>query len=265
VALPFVVSDATVLALQAGTVALPSAPPWASHLKRLTGRYWALIPLVSIVATIFAIRFVSGTATGLTYLALAAVPPLAAVTLGWVMRGARAYLGVVALWLFALAWAFPANLVGQGAGALLCALSCVTLGVLLAAVTPTHWLKAGIVLMALADTWLVVTDLLQAPNATLEAAAPAGGLPRLQSEVFGTVSLGYGDLFIAAVLGATIAASAAGSPRRQRTAALVTFVFAAAFDLLFFAVNELPATVPVALAMLALELWDRRRAVRTGS
>jgi hypothetical protein len=260
VALPFVVSDATVLALQAGTVALPCAPTWAVHLKRLSGRFWALIPLGSLVVTIFAIRYLSGTATGLTYLALVAVPPLAAVTLGWVMRGARAYLALVALCLFALAWAFPTDLVGQGAGALLCALSCVTLGVLLAAVTPTHWLKAGIVLMAAADTWLVVTDLLQAPNAALAAAAPAGGLPRLQSEVFGSVSLGYGDLFVAAVLGATVAASGSGSARRQRIAALVTFVFAAAFDLLFFAVDELPATVPVALAMLALELWDRRRA-----
>ena len=46
-----------------------------------------------------------------------------------------------------------------------------TLGVLLAAVTPPGWLKVGIVLMAVADVWLVVSDLLQAPNATLVGGA----------------------------------------------------------------------------------------------
>jgi hypothetical protein len=130
----------------------------------------------------------------------------------------------------------------------------VTLGALLSAVTPASWLKAGIVLMAAADTWLVVSNLLQAPNATLEAAHPGAGLPRLQTEVFGSVSMGYGDLFIAAVLGAVLAADRA----RQRLSALTTLVIAALFDLLFLLVNELPATVPVALALIVIELCTRR-------
>ena len=50
---------------------------------------------------------------------------------------------------------------------MLSALSCVTLGVLLAAVTPPGWLKFGILLMAGADVWLVASDLLQNPNAAL--------------------------------------------------------------------------------------------------
>jgi hypothetical protein len=240
------------LALQAGVVALPRVPPGIERLHRLTGRGWALIPIGSIVAVIFAIRYVSDTATGLTYLALVAVPPLAAAALGWSIWGARPVAAVAAAPLFALAWASKTTLVGEGAGALLSALSCVTLGVLLAAVTPAAWLKAGIVLMAAADTWLVVTDLLQAPNATLIAAHPAAGLPQLQSELFGSVSLGYGDLFIAAVFGAMLARS---DPSRQRVAAVLTFAIAAVFDLLFLVVGELPATVPVALAMLTLEAW----------
>jgi hypothetical protein len=158
--------------------------------------------------------------------------------------------------LFALAWASKSSLVGQGAAVLLSALSCVTLGVLLAAVTPASWLKLGIVLMAGADTWLVVSDLLQAPNATLIAAHPAGGLPRLQTELFGSVSMGYGDLFIAGVFGAVLAA------RRQRAAALLTLTIAAAFDLLFLIVSELPATVPVALALIVIEAWERWGATR---
>jgi hypothetical protein len=127
--------------------------------------------------------------------------------------------------------------------------------VLLAMVAPSGWLKAGIVLMAAADTWLVVSDLLQAPNATLVTAHPAGGLPQLQSELFGSVSMGYGDLFVAALLGALLASDAI----RQRGAALLTLVIAALFDLLFFAVSELPATVPVALALLVMEVGNRLR------
>jgi hypothetical protein len=100
----------------------------------------------------------------------------------------------------------------------------------------------------------VVSDLLQAPNATLQAAHPAAGLPRLQSEVFGSVTMGYGDLFIAAVLGAVLAANR----RTKRLAALITLTIAALFDLLFLVVNELPATVPVALALIVIEVCRRR-------
>jgi hypothetical protein len=167
------------------------------------------------------------------------------------MRGAtRAPLAIAAAAaLFAVAWAAKNSLAGEAAAALLSGLSCVTLGVLLASVTPPSWLKAGIVLMAAADTWLVVSDLLQAPNATLVAAHPAAGLPRLQTEIFGSVSMGYGDLFVAGLLGAVLAADR----RTQWRAALLTLAIAAAFDLLFLAVAELPATVPVALALIVVE------------
>jgi hypothetical protein len=261
VALAFIPSDAGLLVLQAGVVAAPRIAPGTERLKRLSGRGWALIPLGSIVVVIFAIRYVSDTAIGLTYLALVAVPLLAAAALGWSARRARPPAALVAVGLFAVAWTSRGSLVGEAAAALLSALSCVTLGVLLAAVTPAAWLKLGIVLMAAADVWLVVSDLLQAPNATLVGASPGGGLPQLQSELFGSVSLGYGDLFVAALLGAVLA----GQVGRQRSAALLTLVLAAAFDLLFFVVNELPATVPVALALMISEAWWRRRSVLVGS
>jgi hypothetical protein len=257
-ALPFIPSDGVAIALQAAVVAAPRPVRRLAIADRLRGPAWALVPIGSIVVVIFLIRYVSSTATGLTYLALVAVPPLAALALGWAMRGARPWLALAVVPLFALAWAIPSTLVGQGSAALLSALSCVTLGVLLAMVTPGSWLKVGIVLMACADTWLVVSDLLQRPNSELVAAAPVAGLPQLQSVLFGTVSLGYGDLFVAALLGAVLV----GSARRQTSGALLTFALAALFDLLFLVVNELPATVPVAVAVIVLELWDRRDAVR---
>jgi hypothetical protein len=257
VTLAFVPSDASLLVVQAGVVAAPRIAPGVERLKRLSGRGWALIPIGSIVVVVFAIRYVSDTATGLTYLALVAVPLLAAAALGWAAHGARPAAAPAAVGLFVVAWTARGSLVGEAAAALLSALSCVTLGVLLAAVTPPAWLKVGIVLMAAADVWLVVSDLLQAPNATLVGASPGGGLPKLQSELFGSVSLGYGDLFVAALLGAVLA----GQVRRQRSAAVLTLVLAAAFDLLFFVVNELPATVPVALALLISEAWWHRRTI----
>jgi hypothetical protein len=209
----------------------------------------------SIVVVIFAIRYLNDTATGLTWLALIAIPPLAAAALGWFMRGAKPWAGALAVPLFVLAWAARTSLLGEAAGGLLDALSCVTLGVLLSMVTPPGWLKAGIILMACADTWLVVSDLLQAPNASLVLAHPPAGLPQLQSETFGSVSLGYGDLFVAALLGAVLA----GDRSRQLRAAVLTLVIAGLFDLLFLTLNELPATVPVALALIVEEVWWRQR------
>jgi hypothetical protein len=258
VALPFIPSDAGLLVLQAGCVAAPRAAPRLALADRLGGRGWALVPIGSIVLVVFAIRYVSDTATGLTWLALIAVPLLAAAALGWAMRGARPWAALAAAPLFVVAWVAKDALSGQAAASVLSALSCVTLGVLLASVTPPSWLKVGIILMAAADSWLVITDLLQAPNATLVAAAPPAGLPQLQSELFGTVSMGYGDMFVAALLGAVLASQW----RRQWRAAVLTLAIAAVFDLLFLTISELPATVPVALALIVTETWPRVSAVR---
>ncbi len=267
-ALAFIPSDAGLLALQAGVVAAPRSVPRIERLERLRGRGWAVVPIASIVVVIFAIRYVSDTATGLTYLALVAVPPLAVVALAWAIRGPGpgtrwrvAGSVCVTAGLFAVAWAWHQSLSGETAAALLSALSCVTLGVLLGAVAPAGWLKLGILAMAAADTWLVLSDLLQAPNATLVAAQPAAGLPQLQSEIFGTVTMGYGDLFVAALLGAVLA----GDRRKQLTAAWLTLVFAAVFDLLFLTLSELPATVPVAVALIVLEVRERVSAARPRS
>ncbi len=261
-ALPFIPSDAGMLALQAAVVAAPRSAPDIPLFKRLRGPAWALIPVASIVVVVFLVRYASDTATGLTYLAVVAVPPLAAAALAWAVARRRpvgreriAWSIAITAALFAVAWIWHESLVGGAAAALLSALSCVTLGVLLAAVAPPGWLKLGIIAMAAADVWLVVSDLLQSPNAALVAAHPAGNLPQLQSEIFGSVSMGYGDLFVAALLGAVLARNR----RKQLEGALLTFAIAAVFDLLFLTVSELPATVPVALALIVLEVRDRVR------
>ena len=108
----------------------------------------------------------------------------------------------------------------------------------------------------------MVSDLLQKPNNALNAAHPAAGLPRLPSALFGSAVMGYGDLFIAAALGALLALSAGRS--LQWRAARLTMLLALCFDLLFFFVDELPATVPVALTLTLLiaARWRRPARVR---
>ena len=248
----FAISICVLSLAQAALVAAPAPGPFP-WLERLRGPAWAVIPAASIVVFVIVLRLAAGAAEGITYLALGAVPLLAIVTFAVAARGARPLLALAVVPLFALAWLDRTALAGQSAALALSALSCVTLGALLAGVAPARWLKVGIVVMAMIDTALVVSDLLQAPNDVLNAAAPAAGLPRLQDETWGDAVMGYGDLFIAAALGALLAADRA----RQRRGAYLAAALALAFNLLFFWVRELPATVPVAATLLVLELGDR--------
>jgi hypothetical protein len=252
--IPFAISIAVLSLVQGMVVAVPRS--WDSRaLAWLRDRRWALIPPASIVAFVLIAGLAErASADGLTYLALVAVPPLAALSLGWLMWDAdpphplRALLLVPAL--FALAWADRGGLAGEAAALAMTALSCAALGALLAAVTPPRWLACGIVAMAALDTALVVSDLLRGPNHALNAAHPAAGLPRLQSAVFGSAVMGYGDLFIAGAMGALLASTM--GRRWQLRGAALTALLALAFDLLFFFIDELPATVPVALTLLVL-------------
>ena len=264
--LPFWISIAALSLFQGALVAVPGAgAPGA--LARLRGRRWALIPPLSVIGFVFGARAAEqASAQGLTYLALVAVPALAALALGWFAWNAHPPRPARALWgapLFALAWVDRGGLLGEASALVLSALSCVSLGVLLAAVTPPRWLAAGIVTMAVADITLVVSDLLQRPNDALNAAHPVAGLPRLQSAVFGSAVMGYGDLFVAASLGALIALTL--GRRTQRSAAALAALLAVTFDLLFFFIDELPATVPVALTLIIVVLERRRRLARKGA
>jgi len=261
--LPFWTSIAVLSLAQGAVVAAPRVPR-LSWLESRAGRGWALIPPLSVLGfVLIASAAQQASAQSLTYLALVAVPLLAALALGWLAHGSRPALALLAAPLFALAWADRGGLAGESAALVLSGLSCVALGALLAAVTPPRWLAAGIVAMAIVDTALVVSDLLRRPNNALNAAHPAAGLPRLQSEVFGSAVMGYGDLFVAGALGGLLAATL-GHSLQLRGAAL-TALLALCFDLLFFLVDELPATVPVALALIVIAAARRRRSAQPRS
>lgn len=242
-------------AVQGLTVALPGAG-WPAWLWRPAGRGWALVAPGSIIAAIAAISALPGVADGLTWLALVAVPPLAAAALGWAARGARPVRAWAAAVLFALAWALDGHLAGDAAALALTALSCVTLGRLVAGLAPAVLIKLGLIVAAVVDTALIVSHQLQGPNSVLNAAAPAPHLPKLQLVAFGPALMGYGDLFVAGLLGGVLALEG----RRLGAAAFATFAFASVMDLLFLVTDELPATVPVALALVVVELWRPPRA-----
>lgn len=279
--LPYSWWNVVLVATQALLVALPAAglPRFA---ERFAGRAWSLVLPLSIAVVVAVLAAAPGAARGLTWLALVATPPLAAAAVGWGARGARPWLAVLAIPALVLAIAFEGERLGQGAALAITALSCVTLGRLLVGVVggvseapadapvagrvrvatarvlevvpPLAWIRIALVAMAVIDAVLVFSGGLEQPNNALNAAVPAADLPRLQFVQFGLASMGYGDVFVAGVLGAVLAAEGA-SRRRQVVAALSTFAISLVFDLLFHVVDTLPATVPVAIALLLFGGW----------
>lgn len=253
--LPFWLSIGILSLVQATLVASPKPVPSLPFLAGLRSSSWALLPPLSIVVVVGAIALDSASADFLAYLALFAVPPLAALALARLIHGSRPALALLTIPLFALAWAAREALGGEAAALTLSALACVSLGWLLVCVVPARWLRLGIYAMAAIDVYLVGSNLLQEPNAVLNAAAP-GGLPQLQSASLGSAVMGFGDLFIAATLGALLATDR----RLQLRGAILAAILCPAFDLLFFAVDQLPATVPIALTLAVLEAAGRDEA-----
>lgn len=286
--LPFSWWSVVLNATQAILVLLPAAglPLWA---RRYAGRSWSLTLPLSISVVVALLAVLPGAAVGLTWLALVATPLLAAAALGWGAHGARPWLAVLAVPALVAAMVWEGERAGQVGALLITALSCVALARLLvgavdtasgatpgdveddtgvspaararsaagrlAGVLPaTAWIRIALIAMAVIDAVLVFSGGLQEPNRALNAAVPAAELPRLQFVQIGTASMGYGDVFVAAVLGALLAAEGA-SRRTQAVAALATLGLTTAFDLLFWIQSTLPATVPVAAAVLLFGGW----------
>jgi hypothetical protein len=253
----FAVSIATLSLFQATLVALPRARARFGWMPE--SPWWALVPAGSIVVVVFGIEAAPDSADLLTWLALLTVPPLAAFALGWLVRGTAPVWALAAVPLFVLAWAAPDALAGETAATLLSGLACVALGWLLTSVAPGRWLRWGIYAMAAIDAALVAAEILQGPSGVLSAAAP-GELPRLQVLEFGAARMGFGDAFVAATVGCLLACER----RRQLVAAALTAILGLGFDLLFFVVDTLPATVPVALALAIVERRDPAPVSRDG-
>ncbi|MCK9249211.1 MAG: hypothetical protein M0P31_09595 [Solirubrobacteraceae bacterium] len=252
--------SAVLTLLQALLVALPAAGlPVVLH--RWTGRAWALVLPASIVVVVGGLAVLPEAASLLTWLALLAIPPLAALTLAWGMHGARWWLALPVPALLVVAIAEEGRRPGQIAALLLTALSCVALARLLTGAVArglgrggVSALRVGLIAMAVIDAVLVFSGGLAQPNAVLNAATPAQGLPRLQFVGLEGASMGYGDVFVAATVGAILAAEGA-SRRLQWAAAGAAWVAGALFDQLFRWFDSLPATVPMAVVLVLIGGW----------
>jgi hypothetical protein len=223
-------------------------------LGRLRSRGWALVAPVSIVAVVSALVLWSGSAQALAWVALLLVPPGCALALAWAANGGRPWAAALAVPLLVAALATPGTLAGELARIGLIAGACVTAGRLLAGVAPLALLKAGVVAMAAIDATFIFGHLSDAQNAQFAAAVAAPGLPQLQIARLGGASCDFGDFFAAALVGAIVARERSG----QLLAAAATFLVTQAFDQLFLVVDWLPATVPPAVVMLALEVRRRQ-------
>jgi hypothetical protein len=252
VTLAFALSDVSLTVVQAATVALPRHPRIRT-LSALRSRWWAAAPPLAIGGFAVLVRTQPESASALAYAALIGLPPLAAFALACAVPPGRARNAILVAPLFVLAWLMPHGLPGQAASLVLSTLAAIALAVLLTQLVPSGWLMLGMGVMAALDATLVSAHLLQPADHVLRLATPAGGLPALQSTTFGAAMCGFGDIFAAALFGAVLAARRRG----QIAPALLTLGLALAFDTLFLVVHNLPATVPVAAAMVIVEL--RRR------
>lgn len=206
---------------------------------------FAFVPLVSLIGVAFGLRLWPSAAGLLATIALVLVPLLA--------LAASARIGPVAvavtLVMLVVTLRERHSLLGQLGALELVGASCMLLGALLVELTPSRWLGVGILAMALADLVLVPSGLLEPANSALNSASVIEGLPQLQRVQLGPLTMGYGDLFLPAVVGALLSSQV----RSRRWVAALTFGFALAAGLLFLVADELPATVPVALALVVVE------------
>ncbi len=209
---PSGLSIAVLSLVQGALVALPGALA-LPRLARLRGRRWALIPPLSVIGLRARSRARPNARArrASPIWRSCAVPPLAALALGWLARGARAALARAARAAAVRARVGRPRRPGGGDArrsrsrrSAAWRWACCS-----ARVTPPRWLAAGIVAMALADTRARRSPTCCSARTTRSTPLiPAAGLPRLQSAVFGSAVMGYGDLFIAGVLGGLLAATA---------------------------------------------------------
>lgn len=243
--------------IQAATILLPT-PAAASVPARLRSRWWALVPPASLLFSTAAISARPATGGAFAWLAVLAVPPLAALPAARLL-GSRAAGGGLALGLFAVAALAPET-AGGLAGAALVALACATLAGMLAAATPTRWLIAGIAAMGAADVLLIATGTLPPVMKDLYGAAPGDGFPSLHVLSLGTIRLGFGDIFVAAIAGAILVSH----DRDRLIAAAVTAATGTVLDVAMLPAHDVPATVPVlcgfAIAAAALRPAARQPA-----
>ena len=105
------------------------------------------------------------------------------------------------------------------------------------------------------DIYQVLTVQVGPVAQALAGAVPPRGLPGLQQLELLGASMGWGDVYLAALVGAIVATSV----RATIAATLGCALGGLAFGLLFGTLDLLPATVPVTVGLLAAGAVEHRR------
>jgi hypothetical protein len=240
-------------AIEGALVALPCGTA-LERLGRLRSPLWALLLPGAIVFGTFGVLVLPSLATGLALLAAIATPVLAAIAVVAVVHGRNRFLLLVPLVLGVAAFV-GSGWAGQLASTMLMALGCLTLGTALARLTPGPWLRVGVVAMGAVDVLLLAVGVGQPSATILQHALAAGPLPAFQHAAIGPMREDYPDLVLAAILGGAVAGR-----RTQRRTAVVIVIVATAYGGLFAVAHMLPATVPSALVLAAVEWGPATRA-----
>jgi len=182
---------------------------------------------------------------------------LAALALLWTRPGHPALTAAAVAFCLLAAWKGTGEPIGEAAALALVGLSAVAVAMAVVAVVPTRVVKVGIGIWAILDLSLALSHRLAEASQPIVGAAPVVG-PHLQFQrvVLGSASMEWADLFVAAALGAVLAVQG----RRRGPASLLVAALAMSFSVFFLLTDVLPATVPVALALLAEESYARSQA-----
>ena len=229
---------------QAAAVLLPGRP--ARLPAALCGRAWALLLPGVLLAFVIAVSADASLATRLAELAV--VTPVLALG-AFLVAESRVRVAVAVLSVAAVAvglW-LRHDLTGEAARVIAIACACSLLATLLAGVAPPNALRLGLVALVVLDVILVVTGDVGTTSRALHRATAPAGLPSFQDATLGPATMGYGDLFGAAVLGALLTREG----RSRGRAATVVLVCALCFGLLLTVVSTLPATVPLLAGLVA--------------
>ncbi|HWE10507.1 MAG TPA: hypothetical protein VG325_14235 [Solirubrobacteraceae bacterium] len=237
--------------LEASLVIVPQAEPFR-RLGRLRSPLWTMLLPGSIIVGTFGLIALPRSASAALLASAVTTPLLALVAVVSVVRARRLLLPVAAA---AGALALLATgRAGQTGAAVVTALACLTIGAALQRLIPARWLLAGVVAMSVADIVLLAVGPGYHQTVVLAAAASTFHGPSFTGARVGGTTIGYPDLFLAALLGTYLAGS--GS---QRLGALLLAGLVMAYDSLLSPGVLLPATVPIAVTLIVVILLRRRR------
>ena len=246
------ISSCTALAVAQGlTVVLPRRPRRVA--LRISHTWVAILPPAAFLVTVAGLARHPSLALAVVAVACIGVPVLGALAIGAFARGGRPERALLVIPLLVLA-ALHVGLAGELAVLTLVMLSCVALGSLLAAVAGIRELVIAALLVAVLDLVLMHAGGIRIATAAL-LDAHAGRMPDFAQPVLGRMTIGYGDFFVAALAGAI----ASRQPSLQTVVALATTAFALAQYALSSDGDLLPATVPVAVALVVAAVVGRLR------